>query len=82
MNLKIEMALQEILFLFLLFPFCTGSVRIYDFISNRQLSEIQFKQGGTALTWAPRVVSFFVCVLRKIHKEPASIKKDAQNTKP
>ncbi|XP_035170780.1 cilia- and flagella-associated protein 44 isoform X1 [Oxyura jamaicensis] len=30
------------------------SVRIYDFISNSQLSEIQFKQGGTALTWAPR----------------------------
>uniref|UniRef100_A0A8B9F149 WD repeat-containing protein 52 n=1 Tax=Amazona collaria TaxID=241587 RepID=A0A8B9F149_9PSIT len=34
-----------------------GSVRIYDFISNRQLSEMKFKQGGTALTWAPRVVN-------------------------
>ncbi|KFQ82177.1 WD repeat-containing protein 52, partial [Phaethon lepturus] len=33
------------------------SVRIYDFISNSQLSEIKFKQGGTALTWAPRVVN-------------------------
>ncbi|XP_061222638.1 cilia- and flagella-associated protein 44 isoform X1 [Neopsephotus bourkii] len=33
------------------------SVRIYDFISNRQLSEMKFKQGGTALTWAPRVVN-------------------------
>ncbi|XP_037245690.1 cilia- and flagella-associated protein 44 [Falco rusticolus] len=33
------------------------SVRIYDFISNSQLSEIKFKQGGTALTWAPCVVN-------------------------
>ncbi|KFO87415.1 WD repeat-containing protein 52, partial [Buceros rhinoceros silvestris] len=33
------------------------SVRIYDFISNRQLSEIKFKQGGTSLTWAPCVVN-------------------------
>ncbi|KAM9277709.1 cilia- and flagella-associated protein 44 [Cariama cristata] len=33
------------------------SVRIYDFISNSQLSEIRFKQGGTALTWAPRIVN-------------------------
>uniref|UniRef100_A0A8C4IZV3 Cilia- and flagella-associated protein 44 n=1 Tax=Dromaius novaehollandiae TaxID=8790 RepID=A0A8C4IZV3_DRONO len=33
------------------------SVRIYDFISKSQLSEIKFKQGGTALTWAPRVVN-------------------------
>ncbi|XP_009865400.1 PREDICTED: WD repeat-containing protein 52, partial [Apaloderma vittatum] len=33
------------------------SVRIYDFISNRQLSEIKFKQGGTALMWAPHVVN-------------------------
>ncbi|XP_009945583.1 PREDICTED: WD repeat-containing protein 52 [Leptosomus discolor] len=33
------------------------SVRIYDFISNSQLSEIKFKQGGTALTWTPRVVN-------------------------
>ncbi|XP_054683235.1 cilia- and flagella-associated protein 44 [Grus americana] len=33
------------------------SVRIYDFISNSQLIEIKFKQGGTALTWAPRVVN-------------------------
>uniref|UniRef100_A0A8B9S2J3 Cilia- and flagella-associated protein 44 n=1 Tax=Apteryx owenii TaxID=8824 RepID=A0A8B9S2J3_APTOW len=33
------------------------SVRIYDFISKTQLSEIKFKEGGTALTWAPRVVS-------------------------
>uniref|UniRef100_U3JTT5 Cilia- and flagella-associated protein 44 n=1 Tax=Ficedula albicollis TaxID=59894 RepID=U3JTT5_FICAL len=33
------------------------SVRIYDFGSNSQLSVIKFKQGGTALTWAPAVVS-------------------------
>ncbi|KAM6319728.1 LOW QUALITY PROTEIN: cilia- and flagella-associated protein 44 [Podargus strigoides] len=33
------------------------SVRLYDFISNSQLSEIKFKQGGTALTWAPCVVN-------------------------
>uniref|UniRef100_A0A8C3XZH1 Cilia- and flagella-associated protein 44 n=1 Tax=Catharus ustulatus TaxID=91951 RepID=A0A8C3XZH1_CATUS len=34
------------------------SVRIYDFGSNSQLSVIKFNQGGTALTWAPAVVSF------------------------
>ncbi|XP_016158290.1 PREDICTED: cilia- and flagella-associated protein 44 isoform X2 [Ficedula albicollis] len=33
------------------------SVRIYDFGSNSQLSVIKFKQGGTALTWAPAVVN-------------------------
>ncbi|KAM9388219.1 cilia- and flagella-associated protein 44 [Phaethornis superciliosus] len=33
------------------------SVHIYDFISNNQLSKIKFKQGGTALTWAPSVVN-------------------------
>ncbi|XP_014812720.1 PREDICTED: cilia- and flagella-associated protein 44 [Calidris pugnax] len=33
------------------------SVRIFDFISNSELSEIKFKQGGTALMWAPRVVN-------------------------
>ncbi|KAJ7407886.1 cilia- and flagella-associated protein 44 isoform X1 [Pitangus sulphuratus] len=33
------------------------SVRIYDFSSNIELSEIKFKQGGTALTWAPYVVN-------------------------
>uniref|UniRef100_A0A8C0V3G2 Cilia- and flagella-associated protein 44 n=1 Tax=Cyanistes caeruleus TaxID=156563 RepID=A0A8C0V3G2_CYACU len=33
------------------------TVRIYDFGSNSQLSVIKFKQGGTALTWAPAVVS-------------------------
>ncbi|RMC07720.1 hypothetical protein DUI87_17199 [Hirundo rustica rustica] len=33
------------------------SVRIYDFGSNSQLSVIKFKQGGTALKWAPAVVN-------------------------
>ncbi|XP_015497348.1 cilia- and flagella-associated protein 44 isoform X1 [Parus major] len=33
------------------------TVRIYDFGSNSQLSVIKFKQGGTALTWAPAVVN-------------------------
>ncbi|XP_030912490.1 cilia- and flagella-associated protein 44 [Geospiza fortis] len=33
------------------------SVRIYDFSSNSQLSVIKFKQGGTALAWAPAVVN-------------------------
>uniref|UniRef100_A0A8D2P3E6 Uncharacterized protein n=1 Tax=Zosterops lateralis melanops TaxID=1220523 RepID=A0A8D2P3E6_ZOSLA len=33
------------------------SVRIYDFGSNTQLRVIKFKQGGTALTWAPAVVN-------------------------
>uniref|UniRef100_H0ZT66 Cilia and flagella associated protein 44 n=1 Tax=Taeniopygia guttata TaxID=59729 RepID=H0ZT66_TAEGU len=33
------------------------SVRIYDFGSNSQVGVMKFKQGGTALTWAPAVVS-------------------------
>uniref|UniRef100_A0ABM5FX06 Cilia- and flagella-associated protein 44 isoform X6 n=1 Tax=Pogona vitticeps TaxID=103695 RepID=A0ABM5FX06_9SAUR len=33
------------------------SVRVYDFISKVQLAEIKFKQGGTALTWAPAVAN-------------------------
>nr|XP_026648671.1 cilia- and flagella-associated protein 44 isoform X4 [Zonotrichia albicollis] len=33
------------------------TVRIYDFSSNSQLSVIKFKQGGTALAWAPSIVS-------------------------
>uniref|UniRef100_A0A8C5JTQ5 CFA44 protein n=1 Tax=Junco hyemalis TaxID=40217 RepID=A0A8C5JTQ5_JUNHY len=33
------------------------TVRIYDFSSNSQLSVIKFKQGGTALAWAPAIVS-------------------------
>uniref|UniRef100_A0A8C3P157 Uncharacterized protein n=1 Tax=Cyanoderma ruficeps TaxID=181631 RepID=A0A8C3P157_9PASS len=33
------------------------SVRIYDFGSNSQLRVTKFKQGGTALTWAPAVVN-------------------------
>ncbi|XP_072192974.1 cilia- and flagella-associated protein 44 [Excalfactoria chinensis] len=33
------------------------SVRIYDFVKNSQEREIKFKQGGTALTWAPDVVN-------------------------
>ncbi|XP_062982990.1 cilia- and flagella-associated protein 44 [Elgaria multicarinata webbii] len=33
------------------------SVRIFDFISKVQLTEMKFKQGGTALTWAPKVAN-------------------------
>ncbi|XP_053161847.1 cilia- and flagella-associated protein 44 isoform X2 [Hemicordylus capensis] len=33
------------------------SVRIYDFIDKVQLTEMKFKQGGTALTWTPTVVN-------------------------
>ncbi|XP_072781190.1 cilia- and flagella-associated protein 44 isoform X3 [Taeniopygia guttata] len=33
------------------------SVRIYDFGSNSQVGVMKFKQGGTALTWAPAVVN-------------------------
>ncbi|XP_068037168.1 cilia- and flagella-associated protein 44 isoform X3 [Anomalospiza imberbis] len=33
------------------------SVRIYDFGSNSQVSVMKFKQGGTALMWAPAVVN-------------------------
>lgn len=43
---------------FLLCPFHTGTVRIYDFGSHSQVRVTKFKRGGTALTWAPSVVSF------------------------
>uniref|UniRef100_A0A8D2LUA1 Cilia and flagella associated protein 44 n=1 Tax=Varanus komodoensis TaxID=61221 RepID=A0A8D2LUA1_VARKO len=33
------------------------TVRVYDFIGNVQLAEMKLKQGGTALTWAPKVVN-------------------------
>nr|XP_056714145.1 cilia- and flagella-associated protein 44 [Euleptes europaea] len=33
------------------------SVRIFDFADKMQLTEMKFKQGGTALTWAPKVVN-------------------------
>ncbi|XP_041088697.1 cilia- and flagella-associated protein 44 isoform X2 [Polyodon spathula] len=33
------------------------SVRISDFIAKKDLTDIRFKQGGTTLTWAPRVVN-------------------------
>ncbi|XP_070606132.1 cilia- and flagella-associated protein 44 isoform X2 [Erythrolamprus reginae] len=33
------------------------SVRIYDFIGNVQLADMKFKQGGTAITWAPTIVN-------------------------
>ncbi|KAM3837851.1 cilia- and flagella-associated protein 44 [Vipera latastei] len=33
------------------------SVRIYDYIGKMQLADMKFKQGGTALTWAPTVVN-------------------------
>uniref|UniRef100_A0A8C6VRT2 Cilia- and flagella-associated protein 44 n=1 Tax=Naja naja TaxID=35670 RepID=A0A8C6VRT2_NAJNA len=33
------------------------SVRIYDYIGKMQLADMKFKQGGTALTWAPTLVS-------------------------
>uniref|UniRef100_A0A8D2IF14 Cilia- and flagella-associated protein 43 n=1 Tax=Urocitellus parryii TaxID=9999 RepID=A0A8D2IF14_UROPR len=34
------------------------SVRIYDFASKNPLTQMKFKQGGTALTWVPRIVSY------------------------
>ncbi|MBZ3875207.1 Cilia- and flagella-associated protein 44, partial [Sciurus carolinensis] len=34
------------------------SVRIYDFASKNSLAQMKFKQGGTALTWVPRIVSY------------------------
>nr|KAF6473606.1 cilia and flagella associated protein 44 [Rousettus aegyptiacus] len=34
------------------------SVRIYDFASKTPLSHVKFKQGGTALAWVPRLVSY------------------------
>ncbi|XP_036208237.1 cilia- and flagella-associated protein 44 [Myotis myotis] len=34
------------------------SVRIYDFASKNFLTQVKFKQGGTALTWVPRLISF------------------------
>ncbi|KAK6486478.1 cilia- and flagella-associated protein 44-like [Huso huso] len=33
------------------------SVKIFDFIAKKDLTDIRFKQGGTTLTWAPRVVN-------------------------
>ncbi|XP_048348373.1 cilia- and flagella-associated protein 44 [Sphaerodactylus townsendi] len=33
------------------------SVRIYDFAAKVQLTEMKFKQGGTVLSWAPKVVN-------------------------
>ncbi|XP_054829046.1 cilia- and flagella-associated protein 44 isoform X2 [Eublepharis macularius] len=33
------------------------TVRIYDFVAKQQLVDMKFKQGGTALTWAPKVVN-------------------------
>ncbi|KAG8430441.1 hypothetical protein GDO86_020595 [Hymenochirus boettgeri] len=33
------------------------SVRIYDYIGNYPLVEMNFKQGGTSLAWAPRMVN-------------------------
>nr|XP_003469323.1 cilia- and flagella-associated protein 44 [Cavia porcellus] len=34
------------------------SIRIYDFASKIPLAQMKFKQGGTALTWAPRTVNY------------------------
>ncbi|XP_074260450.1 cilia- and flagella-associated protein 44 isoform X3 [Saimiri boliviensis] len=34
------------------------SVRIYDFASKIPLTQMKFKQGGTALVWVPRMVSY------------------------
>ncbi|XP_077198106.1 cilia- and flagella-associated protein 44 isoform X4 [Paroedura picta] len=33
------------------------TVRVYDFAAKMPLTEMKFKQGGTALTWAPKVVN-------------------------
>ncbi|XP_040277654.1 cilia- and flagella-associated protein 44, partial [Bufo bufo] len=33
------------------------SLRIYDFVGKVPLVDMKFKQGGTALTWAPRMVN-------------------------
>ncbi|XP_064412807.1 cilia- and flagella-associated protein 44 [Latimeria chalumnae] len=33
------------------------SVRIFDFLGKQPLTEMRFKQGGTTLTWAPRIVN-------------------------
>ncbi|KAK2509204.1 hypothetical protein MC885_003405 [Smutsia gigantea] len=34
------------------------SVRVYDFASKTPLAQMKFKQGGTALTWVPQLVSY------------------------
>nr|KAF6477292.1 cilia and flagella associated protein 44 [Molossus molossus] len=34
------------------------AIRIYDFASCTPLAHVKFNQGGTALAWVPRVVSF------------------------
>ncbi|XP_053313360.1 cilia- and flagella-associated protein 44 [Spea bombifrons] len=33
------------------------SVRIYDFVGKNPLAEMRFRQGGTCLVWAPRMVN-------------------------
>ncbi|XP_043929077.1 cilia- and flagella-associated protein 44 [Protopterus annectens] len=33
------------------------SVKIYDFLGKQLLTDMKFKQGGTALCWAPRLVN-------------------------
>jgi hypothetical protein len=37
-----------------------GSVRIYDFACQTFLVQMKFKQGGTALTWVPQIVSLLL----------------------
>ncbi|XP_029902729.1 cilia- and flagella-associated protein 44 [Myripristis murdjan] len=34
-----------------------GSLKVFDFLSEKELTTIQFKQGGTALRWAPPLVN-------------------------
>ncbi|XP_037381439.1 cilia- and flagella-associated protein 44 [Talpa occidentalis] len=34
------------------------SVRVYDFASKTPLTQMKFKQGGTALAWVPQMVNF------------------------
>ncbi|KAM8976941.1 cilia- and flagella-associated protein 44 [Pelodytes ibericus] len=33
------------------------SVRIYDFVGRNPIAEMKYKQGGTSLVWAPRMVN-------------------------
>ncbi|KAF5894355.1 cilia- and flagella-associated protein 44 [Clarias magur] len=34
-----------------------GSVRVFDFLSNKEIAVSRYRQGGSSLTWCPRTVS-------------------------
>lgn len=41
-------------------PCSPGSVKVFDFLAKRELTSSRFNQGGTAISWAPPLVSVSV----------------------